>query len=64
MDSTTYPILCIHQIQNRLKGERLLLVADATGLSYPTIKKLADGVKENYHYDTIDKLSRYFFQRG
>jgi len=50
-------ILSLRQIHDALKGARLLLVADATGLSYPTVRKLALGETSNYSYDTVQRMS-------
>ncbi len=52
-------ILSLAEIRTQLKDERLLLVADATGLSYPTINKLATGEVSNYSYTTVQKVSEY-----
>jgi len=58
---TTEPsIMSLDMIKEALKGERLLLVADATGLSYPTVNKLATGEVKNYSLDTIVRISNYF----
>lgn len=52
-------ILSTGQIQDALKDKRLYMVAKATGLSYPTIKKLADGKELNYTVDTLKAISKY-----
>lgn len=52
-------ILSIGQIKEALKDKRLYMVARATGLSYPTIKKLADGKELNYTVDTLKAISKY-----
>lgn len=52
-------ILTLDEIKERLKDERLLFVADATGLSYPTINKLAKGEVDNYELKTIQAISEY-----
>ncbi len=52
-------ILDLSEIKKRLKGRRLLLVADATGLSYPTVNKLATGEVDNYAFSTIRTMSEY-----
>jgi hypothetical protein len=52
-------ILSLKKIRDGLDGQRLLLVADATGLSYPTVNKLATGEVENYSYDTVKRISRW-----
>ena len=57
MDNTE--ILTIKEIADALKDRKLYHVANATGLSYPTVKKFADGKDENYTLDTIKKISEY-----
>lgn len=52
-------ILSLRQIEIGLKDKKLYSVSDATELSYPTLKKLADGVKGNYTLDTLQKVSKY-----
>ncbi len=51
--------LTLEEIKERLAGKRFCLVAEATGLSYPTIKKLADGEVQNYALDTVRRVSAY-----
>ncbi len=62
MVDTTAP-MSLDEIQYGLQGERLLLVADATGLSYPTINKLATGEVTNYSLDTIIRVSQYLYDK-
>lgn len=52
-------LMSLEEIQERLKDKRLYIVAKITGLSFPTLKKLADGKKENYTYNTIKTVSNY-----
>jgi len=52
-------ILSLKKIRDALKGQRLLLVADATGLSFPTVNKLATGEVSNYSYDTVKRISQW-----
>lgn len=52
-------LMTLEEIQKQLQDKRLYVVARATKLSYPTIKKLADGKPENYTYNTISKVSKY-----
>ena len=49
----------LKEMKEQLKDRRLYIVAEVTGLSYPTIKKIADGVQGKYDENTIDKLSDY-----
>lgn len=52
-------ILNLEQIKRALEDRRLNKVAKATGLSYPTLKKLAKGEKTNYTLDTLRAISKY-----
>lgn len=52
-------LLSLEKIQLLLKDKRLYVISKATGLSFPTLKKLADGKKENYTYNTIKAISDY-----
>lgn len=52
-------LLSLEDIQQLLKDKRLYVVSNATGLSFPTLKKMADGKKENFTYKTIKAISDY-----
>jgi hypothetical protein len=52
-------LLSLEKIQLLLKDKRLYVISKATGLSFPTLKKMADGKKENYTYNTIKVISDY-----
>lgn len=52
-------LMTLEEIQKQLQDKRLYVVARVTKLSYPTVKKLADGKPENYTYNTIFKLTKY-----
>lgn len=52
-------ILSIEQIREGLKDKKLLVVANALDISYPTLKKLADGKDLNYTINVIRKVSDY-----
>ena len=52
-------LLSLEDIQLLLKDKRLYVVSNATGLSFPTLKKMADGKKENFTYKTIKAISDY-----
>ncbi|RTL05706.1 hypothetical protein EKK58_07385 [Candidatus Dependentiae bacterium] len=52
-------ILSLEQIKKGLKDKRLQVVADRTGLSYPTLKSLADGKTQNYTTETLKTVSNY-----
>ncbi len=51
--------LSLEEIKNLLADKRLYVIARKTGLSYPTIKKLADGKVENYTYKTLLLVNKY-----
>ncbi len=52
-------LLNLEQIKEGLADKRLYKVAEITGLSYPTLKKLADGQNSNYTMSTIKSVSDY-----
>lgn len=52
-------ILSLEKIELLLKDKRLYVISKATGLSFPTLKKLADGKKDNFTYKTIKIVSDY-----
>jgi len=51
-------MLELHKIQEMLQDRRLTVVAKRCGLSYPTVKNVADG-GENVTVATVKKLSDY-----
>lgn len=52
-------LLSLQQIKLHLTDKRLYKVAEITGLSYPTLRKLADGEDANYTMATIKAVSKY-----
>ena len=52
-------LLTFKEIESLLKDRKLYIVAKKTGLSFPTLKKLADGKEGNFTYNTIKKVSEY-----
>lgn len=46
-------------IKQALQDRRLYVVARETGVSYPTIKRLADGVEGDYKLSTIARIANY-----
>lgn len=52
-------MLNLEQIKLHLVDKRLYKVAEITGLSYPTLKKMADGEDANYTMATIKAVSKY-----
>lgn len=57
--SDLYSLLTLEEIKEALVDKRLYKVAEATGLSYPTLKKMADGEQANYTLATIHAVSLY-----
>lgn len=52
-------ILSLEEMALRLKDRRLYEVAKEIGLSYPTLKSLADNEEKNYTMETLKKVSDY-----
>ena len=52
-------LLTLLQIKKGLQDRRLKVVATNTGLSYVTLKKLADGSAIKYHPRTLARVSEY-----
>jgi len=52
-------LLSLEEIQELLQDKKLYTVAEVTGLSYPTLKKLNDGKAENYTFKTLRKVTDY-----
>ena len=52
-------VLSLDEIKSQLQNEKLLIVAGETGLSYPTVNKLAAGETNNYSLDTLRRVSIY-----
>ena len=55
-------ILSSGRIKAELKDKRLSVVKEITGLSYPTIKNLADGKELNYTLGTLKAISEYVLE--
>lgn len=53
------PLMTLAQIEAKLKSRRLYFVARETGLSYPTLKKMADGENANFTMATLRAISDY-----
>lgn len=56
-------MLSVEQIKEGLKDRRLQVVADATGLSYMTLKRVRDGDGVP-SYKTVTTLSDYLMSSG
>lgn len=52
-------ILSFDLIQQGLKDKRLHQIGKEIGVSYPTLKRLADGVESNYTIGTLTVVSNY-----
>lgn len=52
-------LLTLEEIKILLEDKRLYVVAKKTGLTYPTIKKFADGKAENCAYVSLIKINKY-----
>lgn len=52
-------ILSLEEISKFLKDKKLYIVANETGLSYPTIKRIADNKEANHTINTLKLLSKY-----
>lgn len=52
-------IMAIKEIEKGLTDRSLGKVKKATGLSYPTLKRLADGEMANYTIRTLITVSNY-----
>lgn len=61
MPNTKAPLLTLEQIKINLADKRLYKVAEITGLSYPTLKKMADGKDANYTMATVQAVSQYIY---
>ena len=55
-------ILTIDDIRTKLHDRRLEVVAVATGLHYNTLRQIRDNKQQNVKYETLEKLSAYFYR--
>lgn len=53
-------LLSLEEISKKLKDRKLHVVSEATGLSFPTLRKLTEGKTKEYHYSTLLSISNYF----
>lgn len=51
--------LSIPQLQQGLTDRKLGRVAEATGVSFPTLQRLLAGETDKFNYTTILKVSKY-----
>lgn len=52
-------MLTIEEVSRRLEDRNLKKVSLSTGISYPTVWKIANGQAGNVGYETVRKLSEY-----
>ena len=52
-------MMTLQDIRNALQDRRLLMVAEATGLHYNTIKQVRDNVQSNPTHKVLIALSEY-----
>lgn len=52
-------ILELEEIQERLQDKKLYEVANKTGVSYPTLRRLQKGEKLNYTLRVLKSISEY-----
>ena len=52
-------MLNLEEIRERLQDRRLRVVADKTGLSYPTVLNVRDNIRSNPTYEVLKKISEY-----
>ncbi len=52
-------MLTLEEVQNKLKDRRLKIVANETGLSYDTVRRIAYGHFKDPSYSVIKKISDY-----
>ena len=57
-------ILPLKDIKQGLKDKKLYVVGKEIGVSYPILKKLADGVEHNYTINTLKSVSDYIRKGG
>lgn len=53
------PLLTLEQIKYGLTDRSLHTVSKKIDVSYPTLRKLADGVVSNYTYRILEEVSKY-----
>ena len=52
-------VLTLGEIEYRLRDRRLQVVSALTEISYPILKRLAEGEHDNYHLKTLVTISEY-----
>lgn len=53
----------LRQVQEALKDRRLTVVAEATGLHYDTVWRVASGRVTAPSYDVVERLSHYLEEK-
>ena len=52
----------LNQVREALQDRNLTRVAEAVGLSYETVRRVASGKERNFSYSVIKALSDYLSQ--
>lgn len=52
-------MLSLEEIRERLQDRRLRVIAEKTGLSYPTVLNVRDNIRSNPTYEVLKKISEY-----
>ena len=52
-------MLNLEEIRERLQDRRLRVVAERTGLSYPTVLNVRDNLRSNPTHEVMRKISEY-----
>lgn len=55
-------MLTLDEVRQRLQDRRLAVVAEATGITMPTLWRIRRDPKTGVRYSTLEKLNRYFEQ--
>ena len=56
-------VLSIKEIKDYLEDKKLKVISAKTGLSYPTLRNLAIGKRQNYTLGTLETISKYIINR-
>jgi hypothetical protein len=53
----------LEEIRNKLQDRRVLMVAEATGLHFNTVRNVRDNVNANPTYNVMVSLSKYLEEK-
>jgi hypothetical protein len=53
-------MMSLDEIREAMQDRRLRVLADKTGISYPTLLTVRDNLRANPRHDILKKLSDYF----